>query len=89
MPSTLKPRFKHECKHCVFLGAHIHNQRWHDLYYCPANLGEPTVIARYGEGGDYMSGMCFAGTLEPLTVAKKMAEKRGLIHEPSTTSTGL
>lgn len=77
--SKLKPKHQHDCTRCVFLGAHIHQGTWHDLYYCPVDLMGPTIIARFGEDGDYMSGMCFAGHLEPLTVAKQMATERGLI----------
>jgi len=46
----MKPFYEHDCPMCVFLG-HYENQ---DLYYCD---NEPTLIARYGSDGDYVSGM--------------------------------
>ena len=48
------PVFKPEdCKSCNFLGTHNGN----DLYYC---VDQATVISRYGEDGDYTSGLSFA-----------------------------
>jgi hypothetical protein len=50
----MKPRFKHDCLNCKFLGFYQN----HDLYYC--NNVVPTVIARYGDNGpSYLSGMVF------------------------------
>lgn len=48
-----QPRYEHDdCENCTFLGIH----EKHDLYFCSAM---PTVIARYGEHGDYISGLPF------------------------------
>ena len=47
-------RHNHDCKSCVYLGHH----KDRDLYFCPGN--NKTVIARFGEDGDYESGINFA-----------------------------
>ena len=49
------PQHKHDCSQCTFLGRY--NE--YDLYFCHQN-GMPTIIARYGEAGNYMSGLSFA-----------------------------
>jgi len=71
--APLKARFKHDCSVCVYLGEF----QDYDLYYCP---DEPTVIARYGTGGDYLSGLYFITTF-PLLEAYNRASKAGLISD--------
>lgn len=45
-----KPKFKHDCDRCKFLG-HVYGC---DMYSCPAELG--TVLVRYGnDGPEYSS----------------------------------
>lgn len=57
------PRYEHEdCEHCTFLGVFENN----DLYFC-SNM--PTVIARYGEHGDYISGLPFINVIPVLALA--------------------
>jgi hypothetical protein len=42
-----KPKFKHDCSNCVFIG----RMEGHDIYRC-----RKSVIARYGdEGWEYLS----------------------------------
>ena len=68
------PEYADDC--CVFLGTLNCN----DLYYCDQR-GMPTVIARsrWGQDGDYESGMCFSyGQSFNLTQARLRAEYRGL-----------
>jgi hypothetical protein len=56
--SKEKPRYKHDCSNCTFLGRF----RKYDLYFCP-QTGIPTLLARYSdEGSNYLSGMCFGRT---------------------------
>lgn len=65
-----KPVFTHDCTDCTFLG------RWngHDLYFCP---NEPTVISRFGDYGDYNSGL---GSMKPsLARARERAVQAGHI----------
>ena len=51
------PTFKHDCEVCQYLG-HFED---HDLYYCGAHGGMPTVIARWdGSGPEYTSGLIIA-----------------------------
>lgn len=51
------PTFKHDCDACIYLG-HFED---HDLYYCGADGGMPTVIARWsGSGPEYASGLTIA-----------------------------
>lgn len=61
---------KHDCETCVSLGTHEN----YDLYYCPDN---PTVIARYGIDGDYISDLVFADKIPVLALAVVRALKDG------------
>jgi len=48
------PRFRHDCERCRFLG--IYDE--FDLWVHPKDTeGSPTVIARYGEDAEYVSGL--------------------------------
>lgn len=50
------PVYAHDCDDCVFLG----HYEGHDLYFCPKEADEGTVIARWsGDGPDYASGLPF------------------------------
>lgn len=96
--SDEKPFFTHDCPSCVFLGCCMREPQtkyspggsmlyWYpqlDLYFCPKQVGGPTVIARYGsDGPDYCSGLPFAVEGEfgipELLEAKKRAITKGLI----------
>lgn len=71
------PRYKHECKQCIFLGC----KEQYDLYFCSVGVEGETVIARYGNKGyEYLSGMAFSIN-EPLKTAKELAIERGLIKK--------
>lgn len=67
-----EPRHQHDCEECVFLGTH---ERY-DLYYCKAN---PTVIARYGTEGDYLSGLAAASLVPVLAIATVRAITAGVL----------
>ena len=66
-------RHEHDCEHCKPLGEH----GIYDLYFCEQH-GSPTVIARFGPDGDYISGMCFADE-GVLLVAKTRAVEAGYV----------
>jgi hypothetical protein len=91
-------QYEHDCDTCVFLGRFSCDGIYagsYDLYYhaeTPSGVlyDNETVIARFGEFGDYYSGMHFAqpyvsidGTqqpgIAPLVEAKRRAIERGLI----------
>lgn len=78
LPIVGKPIHKHDCNCCTFLGNSKDEQYDFDLYYCPQG-GMPTLIARFGENGDYVSGMSFADTIPVLGEAKERAIKLNLI----------
>ena len=67
-----KPRYEHDCTCCTFLGGY----QEYDLYHCGQD--SPTVIARFGELGDYKSGICFADTDDALGKARDLARESGL-----------
>lgn len=85
-----KPKYKHDCTNCVFLGPYAENNQHYDLYVCP-NDGDKisTVIARYSDDGpEYFSGLYFAELYEKdpdqegrankiLYEALKRAEEKG------------
>jgi hypothetical protein len=77
---TPEARYKHDCNKCVFLG----NYNEYDLYFCAIGnfMVEPTVIARYGEDGDYLSGLRnvrFNDSRCPLWMAKQLAKSINLL----------
>lgn len=75
-----KPVHQHDCECCTYLGTFLDGDECpenYDLYHCD-QMGMPTVIARYGPDGDYMSGMVFAANNPLLGLAKLLAERRGL-----------
>ena len=54
------PIWDHDCELCVYLGEFEveSDKNVYDLYYC--NKGPfPTLIARFGDGADYISGLHF------------------------------
>ena len=68
-------RYKHDCRACYSLGQYEE----YDLYFCD-QISIPTVIARYGDDGpDYVSGLEFAETIDPLGVAYERARSMRLI----------
>lgn len=54
------PRYPNHCQDCTYLG----RLDKYDLYHCPQH-GLPTVIARFGAGADYKSGMALAKAVDP------------------------
>jgi hypothetical protein len=75
------PRYKHDCKNCVFLGLYQENNTIYDLYVCAAGKNISTVVARYSsDGPDYFSGLEFASTNNALKETLKRAEERGYIR---------
>ena len=72
------PKHEHDCDNCNFVGNYTHNGEELDLYHCIGGFDGETVIARYGEMGDYMSGLCFADSNPALAEALARAEALGL-----------
>lgn len=57
--SNQRPKYKHDCPRCTFLGRNKDSELGSvDLYHCEqAFINTPTVIVRYGsEGREYVSG---------------------------------
>lgn len=85
--SGKQPVHRHDCENCTYLGTVQHNGGPVDLYHClqAESYNMPTVIARYGEDGDYTSGVVAAklyiehGRLDhPLVIALERAKGKGL-----------
>lgn len=75
------PQFQHDCECCHFLGRYLDKETYQsmDLYAHTSN-DNPTVIARTGVDGDYMSGLPFAyGSIAPLTEARRRAQAAGVL----------
>ena len=66
-------RHEHDCTCCNPLG----QVGEYDLYFCMQGGDNPTVIARYGRDGDYMSGINTGN--EILQIAQHIARVNGLI----------
>ncbi len=79
--SDADPRYPHDCDHCIYLG------QWeeYDLYVCKSRNKNPiedidtTIIGRYGEAGDYCSGIAFRDHIPCLREAFKRAVERGIL----------
>lgn len=67
------PIHEHDCDECHFLGNYEGEM---DLYY--HKRGDETVIARYGEMGDYMSGLYFVDRNPALAEALSRWKKRNI-----------
>ena len=48
------PIHQHDCDNCKFLGSVIGGGKMHDMYSCTTERGT-SVVARYGEEGEYFS----------------------------------
>lgn len=76
----IAPLFEHDCEDSVFLGyCLVDDKHRYDLYHCKGRV-ENTVIARFGEYGDYFSGLAFAYE-GPLKKALHIAMAKGLISD--------
>jgi hypothetical protein len=80
--SLVSPIHIHDCDTCLFLGTF----RDHDLYFHENQSisNESTVIARYGDRGEYSSGLIFGykdrhNLTSVLGEAFRRATNRGLI----------
>ena len=74
----MKPKFKHDCDCCNFLGHH----QEHDLYHCSQGGSIPTVIARWSDyGPDYSSGLSFARHIPILGEASRRAVEMGYLTQ--------
>ena len=82
------PIYKHDCPCCTFLGNYEVEGTKYDLYHCEqSSMDTPTVIARFGTDGSYMSGMSFGMNdllngreISPLATAFKRAYEKQLIN---------
>lgn len=70
---------QHDCDHCEYLGNWQRNAEHYDLYFCRQN-GIPTVIARFGEEGDYFSGLSLCDIERSLREARDRATILGHLH---------
>src|SRR4051812_47685532 len=81
MSDTSKPRYPHDCIHCMWLG----HYKEFDLYYCDGCIH--TVIARFGSEHKYNSGLCFVGhpNMPQLTEAACRAVEEALLDPLTKT----
>jgi hypothetical protein len=57
---TFKSFYRHDCPACKHLKSVTRDNTNYDLYFCLQHGVKPTVIARYGTDGNYLSGLSFA-----------------------------
>lgn len=81
-PKDMKPRFKHDCSNCVYLGngAVIDDKREADLYIC-ATDSRKVIIVRYGNGEhNYETkSMSYKDSDLNVWIAVLLAEEAGLL----------
>lgn len=74
------PRFPHDCGACRFLGhMTVSGGQPLDAYACWQGGTQPTIILRWGPGGDYTSGV---GMFAALTPELRDAARRWLVEDP-------
>ena len=82
IPTKETPQFQHDCDCCHFLGRHVDPETSQPMdLYAHTRGNSPTVIARTGIDGDYMSGLPFSyGSIAPLTEARRRAQAAGVLQ---------
>lgn len=84
IPALPPPRYEHDGEESTYLGRYDQ----FDLYFDPQTGLFPTVIARHGDGSQYVSGIAQANHLLPLRVARGLAEARELLPARSVMLDG-
>lgn len=81
----MKPFHKHDCDNCIYLGSDEEGSEENvktDYYFCHHKGDHPclaTLIARYGEYGDYSSGLDFVMSSIGLNKALKLAVEQNVL----------
>jgi len=75
----MKKLHEHDCDTCIYLGSDSEHDFYfhHDKEYPILS----TLITRYGEFGDYSSGLDFAFSSIPLNCALKLAVEQSVIPQ--------
>lgn len=82
------PYHEHDCDNCIYLGSSQEGEGEDmiktDYYFCHRKDSHPclsTLIARYGEFGDYSSGLEFVMSSIYLNKALQLAEEKKVLPE--------
>jgi hypothetical protein len=70
---------EHDCDNCTHLDSVTMDGTDYDLYFCPQGR-RPTVIARFGKWGEYISGLDFSGE-GILKEAAELSIQKGLLSK--------
>jgi hypothetical protein len=70
---------EHDCDNCTHLDSVTRDGTDYDLYFCPQGR-RPTVIARFGKWGEYISGLDFSGE-GILKEAAELSIQKGLLSK--------
>ena len=83
-----KPYHEHDCQNCIYLGSSTETENGHtsdyDYYFCHHKGEHPclsSLIARYGENGDYSSGLSFVMSTIPLNKALQLAAEQNVLPD--------
>lgn len=86
--SKTKPYHEHDCDKCIYLGSDLEGEGdeivKYDFYFCHKEGQHPclsTLIARYGEFGDYSSGLDFVMSSTSLNKALKLAVEKNVLPD--------
>jgi len=83
----MKPFHEHDCDRCIYLGSDeegLEEKIKTDYYFCHKPGEHPclsTLIARYGEFGDYSSGIDFVMSSIGMNKALKLAIEKNVLPE--------
>ena len=79
MKSWMKPKWKHTCAKCEYLGSMFIGSEFADWYLC--NGLDPSVIARFSdEGSHYWSSMPSIVENDRFLTARNSADEHGFAH---------
>ncbi len=83
-----KPFHEHDCDRCIYLGSDEEiigeESEKNDYYFCHKKDNHPclsTLIARYGEFGNYSSGLEFVMSSTGLNRALKLAVEKNVLPD--------
>jgi hypothetical protein len=74
-----KPRYRHDCSNCEFLGQFEYEAVNYDLYFCGGHCRCTVIARRSSDPSDYASGLPGTGTDIPLAEALERANQKGLV----------
>lgn len=82
--ASVRPRFKHDCDACIFLGQWTNRAVVYDLYVCPKEMsvqeGSTCCLARFGHDGPDYASMTLSNKLWDESLAAIGGPRKSMRH---------